>query len=159
MARRPPDHDAVIAAPFGRIGIRLQDSRLVSVDFLDEKTPLRKPTTRPAASICRELVRYLANPRHRFRLELSTGGTAFQRRVWDALRRIPPGQVRSYGDLARQLHSGARAVGNACRANPIPIIIPCHRVVAQAGLGGFMGRSQGGALRLKEWLLAHEHRG
>ncbi|TAM44799.1 MAG: MGMT family protein, partial [Gammaproteobacteria bacterium] len=76
--------------------------------------------------------------------------------VWNALQRIPAGKVLSYGDLARKLKTGPRAVGNACRANPIPVVVPCHRVVASNGKGGFMGKTGGKALVIKDWLLAHE---
>ncbi len=83
-------------------------------------------------------------------------GTPFQRRVWRALQDIPPGQTRSYGELAARLGSGARAVGNACRRNPVPLIVPCHRVVGAHGPGGFSGQTGGAALQRKLWLLAHE---
>jgi methylated-DNA-[protein]-cysteine S-methyltransferase len=83
-------------------------------------------------------------------------GTPFQRRVWQALQQIPPGETRRYGELAEQLGSSARAVANACRANPLPILIPCHRVVSAAGLGGYMGEVDGPALEIKRWLLHHE---
>ena len=77
--------------------------------------------------------------------------------MWDALWRIPAGQTRSYGEVAQHLGSSARAVGGACRANPIPVIIPCHRVVGAHGMGGFMGVTAGRGLRLKQRLLAHEY--
>ena len=71
---------------------------------------------------------------------------------------IPRGETRSYGDLAAELKSGAQAVGQACGANPIPIIIPCHRVVGKAGLGGFMRDASGPSLDIKRWLLKYEQR-
>jgi methylated-DNA-[protein]-cysteine S-methyltransferase len=83
-------------------------------------------------------------------------GTPFQHRVWQALQRIPPGETRRYGELARELGSSARAVANACRANPLPILIPCHRAVAASGPGGYMGEVDGPALEIKRWLLHHE---
>lgn len=83
-------------------------------------------------------------------------GTPFQRRVWRALQGISPGSVLTYGALARQLGSSARAVANACRANPLPIIIPCHRVVAARGVGGYLGETVGEAIAIKRWLLHHE---
>jgi methylated-DNA-[protein]-cysteine S-methyltransferase len=155
MAKRQ-DYDAVIAAPFGRLGIRLTHGRLADIDFLDSKTRPRAPKDAPARRVCRELGAYLHNPKHRFRLPLAQGGTDFQQRVWRALQRIPVGKVLSYGALARRLKTGPRAVGNACRANPIPVVVPCHRVVAANGKGGFMGKTGGMALVIKDWLLAHE---
>ena len=74
------------------------------------------------------------------------------------MRRIPAGKTLSYGVLAKKLDTSARAVGNACRANPVPIIVPCHRVVASNGMGGFMGKRSGSPLDLKHWLLAHERK-
>jgi methylated-DNA-[protein]-cysteine S-methyltransferase len=91
-----------------------------------------------------------------FDIPLELAATPHQRRVWRALQRIPTGAVVSYGTLARRLKSSARAVGGACRANPVPLVIPCHRVVSATGEGGFMGKTGGHALRIKRWLLAHE---
>ncbi len=149
-------HDAVIAAPFGRLGITLRNGRLADVAFLDSKASLRAPKDAAARRVCRELKAYLRNPKHRFRLALVQAGTDFQKKVWRALQRIPAGKALSYGELARKLDTGPRAVGNACRANPIPIVVPCHRVVASNGKGGFMGKTGGRALVIKDWLLAHE---
>ena len=82
------------------------------------------------------------------------GGTAHQQRVWAAMAQIPYGSVLSYGDLARDIGSGPRPVGTACARNPIPLIVPCHRVVAAQGrLGGYSG---GAGLDTKSWLLSHE---
>jgi methylated-DNA-[protein]-cysteine S-methyltransferase len=83
-------------------------------------------------------------------------GTPFQRRVWDELRAIAPGTTLSYGQLAAQLGTSARAVAGACRANPLPIVIPCHRVVSEHGLGGYCGATEGPWLDVKRWLLRHE---
>lgn len=149
-------YDAVIAAPFGRLGITLASGRLADIDFLDSKIRLRAPKDTAARRVCRELGAYLRNPRHRFHLPLMQEGTDFQQRVWNALQHIPAGKVLSYGDLARKLQTGPRAVGNACRANPVPIVVPCHRVVASNGKGGFMGKTSGRALTIKDWLLSHE---
>ncbi len=83
-------------------------------------------------------------------------GTQFQQRVWLALGEIPVGEVVTYGELARHLGSGARAVGAACRVNPTPLIVPCHRVVSSSGIGGFSGETGGDMLGIKRWLLQHE---
>ena len=152
-------YDAVIAAPFGRVGFVLDGDALVDISFLDKRAPLSPPRTAPARMVSRALRFYFANPRARLRLPLKLSGTAFQRRVWRALQRIPAGRTLSYGVLARKLSTSARAVGNACRANPIPIVVPCHRVVASNGMGGFMGRRSGAPLNLKHWLLEHERVG
>ena len=103
------------------------------------------------------LAAYFADPRSGFDIPLAPPGTPFQRRVWAALCMIPVGSVRSYGELARELGTAARALGGACGSNPIALIIPCHRVVsASGGLGGFMGGRRDVPLAIKRWLLAHE---
>ena len=98
------------------------------------------------------------DPRYRFDMPLRLGGTRHRIAVWEAMQRIPAGKTRTYGDLATELHSSPRAVGGACGANPIPVVVPCHRIVAAGGsLGGFMGaRDEGFELGIKRWLLEHE---
>jgi len=156
MADRKKVYDAVIHSPIGRLGIRA-GAVLSAIDFVSARVPLQRPGTPLARRVCSQLSAYFVNPRRRFQLPLDPAGTAYQRQVWRALQRIPAGRVRSYGQLARGLQSAPRAIGGACRANPIPIVIPCHRVVSAHGLGGFMGHTDGHALRIKRWLLAHEH--
>ncbi|HYN79444.1 MAG TPA: methylated-DNA--[protein]-cysteine S-methyltransferase [Lamprocystis sp. (in: g-proteobacteria)] len=107
-------------------------------------------------NVRKQLAAYLADGSACFDLALDLPGTAFQQRVWAAIRTIPPGETRTYRDLARQLGSAPRAVGQACRANPCPIVVPCHRVVAVNGLGGFAGDRSGRKLAVKRWLLRHE---
>jgi methylated-DNA-[protein]-cysteine S-methyltransferase len=100
----------------------------------------------------RQLHEYFDNDRRSFELSLDPGGTDFQRRVWQAILRIPFGETVSYGELARRVGGAPRAVGGAVGANPIPIVIPCHRVLgADGSLTGY-----GGGLRMKVWLLRHE---
>ncbi len=111
------------------------------------------------AETARQLAEYLAGDRRVFDLPLAdpADATAFQRRVWAALGEIPYGEVRTYGELAAALGTSARAVGGACRRNPLPLVVPCHRVVARAGLGGFSGEWETGLVRdVKAVLLALE---
>jgi methylated-DNA-[protein]-cysteine S-methyltransferase len=108
----------------------------------------------------RQLRAWLKDPRFDFGLPLAPAGTHFQRRVWNAVAAIPPGHTMSYGEVAAAIRSGPRAVGNACGANPYPIVVPCHRVVAaNQGLGGFGRNNDGFLLDIKRWLLRHEHAG
>jgi len=155
MADRKEGYAAVIASPFGRLGIHAQEA-LTSIDFVSTRIPLQPPRTPLARQVCAQLKAYFADPRMRFDLPLAPDGTQFQQRAWRVLRRIPSGTARTYGELARTLKSAPRAVGGACRANHIPIIIPCHRVVAANGPGGFMGATRGRAMDIKRWLLEHE---
>jgi O-6-methylguanine DNA methyltransferase len=109
----------------------------------------------PNRSAIAQIQDYLAGKREEFRLELDLRATGFQIRVYAALLEIPYGEVRSYGEIAAAIGEpgGARAVGAAAGANPLPLVVPCHRVVAAHGkLGGF-----GGGAALKKRLLAHEH--
>jgi len=144
-----------MSTPFGALGIIVGDA-LESIDFLSASTHRRLPSNALAREVCAQLRAYLKDPRHMFELPLALGGSAHQARVWSALQGIPASEVVSYGVLARQLDSGARAIGAACRANPVPVVVPCHRVVALRGVGGFMGQNYGAALEIKRWLLDHE---
>jgi len=147
---------AVVSAPVGVLGIRLSGGCLTGIDFAPVcERPQRVPDA-ATREVLDQLFHYFEDPGWAFDLPLAMHGTPFQRRVWQALRRIPPGSTRSYGALARALGSSARAVGGACRRNPIPVVVPCHRVVSVTGVGGFMGERGGEALAIKRWLLAHE---
>lgn len=155
-ASLPLEH-AVITAPFGRLGLSAEPGVITGICFLPANTPLQAPR---AGSLCAqladELARYWQHPEHVFSLPLRADGTPFQQRVWQAMCAIPPDQVARYGDLARQLGSAARAVGGACGRNPLPIVIPCHRVVAAHDLGGFNQSRGEDTLSIKRWLLQHE---
>jgi methylated-DNA-[protein]-cysteine S-methyltransferase len=145
--------------PFGTLGVRTNGSALVEVAYLAAEEPEQAPADAVAERALRELGRYLDDAHYRFTVPLAPRGTAFQRRVWDAILAIPVQQSRTYGEIARSLHSAARAIGQACGANPIALIVPCHRVVGSAGaLGGFMNMSvaAGDPLAIKRWLLVHE---
>jgi methylated-DNA-[protein]-cysteine S-methyltransferase len=107
---------------------------------------------------CVQIQAYLEDPRYVFELPMRMSGTRHRLQVWEAMCRIPAGKTRTYGELAKELGSSPRAVGGACGANPLPIVVPCHRVIAAGGdIGGFMGRRAEGFERsIKRWLLEHE---
>ncbi len=153
-----PDYDAILDAPPCRLGAIFTGDALTRLDFLPADTPTSAHQDARAQHLARELDAYWQNPTHSFDLLFVPLGTPFQLRVWHALMGIPAGRPTTYGGLARQLGTAARAVGQACGANPLPILIPCHRVVAAHGLGGFMHSSSGMPLDVKTWLLAHERR-
>lgn len=149
-------HDAIVAAPGFCLGIRCDEDELTTIDFL-EPCPEIAPQTPLAAEAARQLRGYLADPAFAFKLPLRPAGTPFQRRVWAAIAAIPCAQTRTYGQLAGELHNAPRAVGQACGANPYPLAVPCHRVVASGGgLGGFARERGGFLLTVKRWLLRHE---
>jgi methylated-DNA-[protein]-cysteine S-methyltransferase len=148
---------ACLRAPFAVLAIRTHTGAVTGIEYLSRRERERSPTNAIAERACRQLERYLADPQWRFTLPLAPSGTTFQRRVWDALENIPVGESRTYGELARSLHTAPRAVGGACGANPIALVIPCHRVVgSQGSLGGFMGVTAGDPISIKRWLLTHE---
>lgn len=103
-----------------------------------------------------QITSYLAGQCMQFDLPVMTQGSRFQQIVWTALEGIPSGQTRTYGEIAKLLGSSARAVGGACRRNPVALIVPCHRVVAANGPGGYGGKTAGHNMRIKSWLLKHE---
>lgn len=149
---------AIISAPFGKLGIRCSDTDLLGIEFLPGKTKTQLPTGKMAKTICAELEAYLADARHEIDLPFELDGSHHRCEVWQAMLEIPCGQTLTYGELAKNIGSSAQAVGQACGANPIPLVIPCHRVVGKAGLGGFMHRADEDALDIKRWLLDHERR-
>lgn len=149
-------YNAVITVPCARLGIQHDGERVVNIDFVTcdiSDVVGQDPFTQ---KIQREFFAYFADARHVPDVPVRARGTPFQMRVWDALRRIAQGETLTYGELARVLGSGPRAVAAACRANPVPIIIPCHRVVASNGLGGYSGVRDGDLFAIKPWLLRHE---
>ena len=152
-----PVYAAKVTMPFAVLGLRTTASALTALHYLPRTEDAKAPADRVAELAARELERWLDDPGFRFTIALAPVGTPFRRRVWTALTAIPRGESRTYGDIARTVHSAPRAVGQACGDNPIPLIIPCHRVVAANGsLGGFMHATGGDPIAIKRWLLAHE---
>lgn len=150
-------YSAVIRSPVAMLGIHTQGEVLVGIDFLSESTAECKPVDAFTAHVVSQIKAYFGDSRLLFDVPLVLHGTDFQQRVWQALTKIPPTMVKTYGELARELGTGARAVGNACRRNPIPIVVPCHRVVSASGIGGYAGHTAGCVLDRKYWLLRHEN--
>jgi len=154
--------DSVFHVPFGAIGVCLSKGAIGQLVYLPGDVEPIKAKSALARKLERQVRHYLADPDARFNVPLDIAGSAFQQRVWQAIAAIPRGQVRTYGQIARAIASAPRAVGQACGANWFPLIIPCHRVIAAAGIGGFGGTlahgrdGEGFHLRVKRWLLAHE---
>lgn len=150
------DFQAILAAPGFALGIRCDSDEVTGIEYL-EPQPEMPPRSPLAAEVVRQLQAYLENPAVAFSLPLRPAGTTFQRRVWAQIDAIPPGETLTYGQLAKTLHNAPRAVGQACGANPYPIVTPCHRVIATGGgIGGFNRESGGFLLDVKRWLLRHE---
>ena len=147
---------ACLKTPFAVLGIRTDGDYLTHIEFLPRKHPEVQPLTPAAALAWQQLQAYVDDAKFRFSLLLSVEGSLHQMAVWRAMQQIPRGETRTYGDLARSIKSAPRAVGQACGKNPVPIIIPCHRIVSSTGMGGFMGARDGEPVKIKQWLLAHE---
>ena len=153
----PITESVVIKTPFAKLGLIFESGVLVAVDLFSRKK-LLPPESDEAKHVCQQVNDYCSKqlPNLEFDIELQAKGTLFQKKVWQALQKIPAGRAVTYGELAQKLKTSARAVGNACRANPIPLVIPCHRVVSKMGMGGFSGSRDGLPMKIKKWLLEHE---
>lgn len=148
------DKCAVVETPVGPVAFRFRNGVITGVDLEPDISALdRAPLPAPIAE---RLAAYFRDGSVRLDLRVVLAGTPFQRRVWAVLRSIPPGRTLTYGAVAQRLATSPRAVGGACRANPCPILVPCHRVVAANGLGGFAGDTRGRRLEVKRRLLRHE---
>ncbi len=137
-------------SPVGQLTIDERDDAIVAIRWSDAPSGNGSPLLAEAA---RQLAAYFDGRLSRFDLPLAPAGSPFEMRVWSAMLAIPYGETRCYGDLAQAVGSAPRAVGRACGKNPLPIVIPCHRVLARAGLGGYSGE---GGLATKQRLLALE---
>lgn len=146
---------AFFDSPVGRLILESQDNALISVSWTAEGSAEFQPQPEPVLTDTeRQLKAYFARRLTRFELPLRPRGSGFQQRVWGAIAAIPFGHTRTYGDLARVVGSAPRAVGQACGRNPIPIIIPCHRVVGSSGsLTGYSGAD---GVTTKQFLLRLE---
>lgn len=152
--------DVTVDFPRMKVAVATRGDKVLEIRYLPLSAESIPPRNALAARAADQLRQYLVDPDTKFDLPLAVAGTPFQLRLWQALREIPRGTTRTYGDLARELGSdsyeSARAVGQACGDNRLPVVIPCHRVVAADGLGGFAHASGGYLLEAKRWLLAHE---
>ena len=152
----PVHYAAKYPTPFAVIGIRIADDKLIGIEFLSSDATHLAPSNSLARQVCEQIENYVHNPDFQFSIPLQQMGTTHQMKVWQALCAIPRGQTTTYGLLAQELASSPRAVGQACGSNPLPLVIPCHRVVAKNGAGGFMHHASGEPLAIKDWLLRHE---
>ncbi len=149
-------YDVVLAFPKMKVAVATREARVTGIRYLPPAAETLAPQNALAERAARQLERYRDDPDARFELPLAIEGTPFQRSVWQAMCAIPRGRTRTYGELARALGGEARAVGQACGDNRLPIVIPCHRVVAADGIGGFAHATDGYLIEAKRWLLLHE---
>lgn len=156
MSLEPGLFSAIVAAPFGAIGIRTEAQVLRELVYLPAGHGLKAAQDPLAAEAVAQVAAYFDDPDFAFSLPLLPVGTVHQRKVWGAISAIPRGEVLSYGAVARRIGSAPRAVGQACGANWYPLVIPCHRVTASTGIGGFARHAGGFHQQVKRWLLQHE---
>lgn len=161
MALPSAEYDFLYDSPIGKLGVCIDMKNITRIVWLEEKaSELLKISEGNVSNDCLKkmvieaLDNYFNSGLFESEISLRPQGTPFQLKVWQALKTIPFGSVRTYGDVAKECHSSSRAVGQACRRNNIPLFIPCHRVVAAKGLGGFMGGYR--HVGRKRWLLQHE---
>lgn len=146
---------SIFTTPWGKLEVAHDEHFVFNTAFTQKNgTPAQSNL---AKTIGNELEAYYADPQHRFQLQLKPQGSVYQQKVWNALLVIPVGRTLTYGELAMKLQSSPRAVGQACKRNPLTLFIPCHRVVGKNNLGGYMGNPA--SLSYKEALLAHESSG
>src|SRR5258708_11088966 len=155
MPNVPGSFQAKLPARFGMLGIRTTEGRLSEIVFLKPDGPALAPRDDVSERTCRQLEGYFEDPEFRFDVPLAAQGTAFQRRVWAKIAAIGAGCTRSYGELARELRSAPRAVGQACGANPVPLVVPCHRVLAARGIRGLVPPPRGIPRSLRDAPRAH----
>ncbi len=149
-------YEAWIIAPFGAVAISLQANQLAIHLLAKSPSAKNKLSTIPLVKKAyTQIMQYLQDPSSKFDLPIHIQGTIFQQRVWQAIAAIPVGKTYTYSQLVEKIGSGPRAVANACGANNLPLLIPCHRVLAKNGIGCFM-KGQLHCLAIKKWLLVHE---
>ena len=151
-------YDVTVDFPKMKVAVATRAARVVEIRYLPPGSSVISAKNALAERAARQLERYREDPDAPFDLPLLVEGSPFQKSVWGAMCAIPRGRTRTYGDLAKELRGEARSVGQACGDNRLPIVIPCHRVVAANGIGGFSHTTEGYLIEAKRWLLAHEIR-
>lgn len=151
----------VIPAPFGCLGVQteLVDGSLMisKIDYLPPDTAPISPRNALAKAFSKQCDQYFNDALSIFDVPLKPAGTVHQQKVWNATQGIGVGATSTYGEIAKMIKSGPRAVGTACGANPYPLVTPCHRIISAQGLGGFIKEDAPGFYRqIKIWLLKHE---
>jgi len=146
----------IFKSPIGSLHLHFYDQKLQAIRFDQPQDVIEQATSTIAKQTIQQLTEYFTGQLQSFSLPVQPEGTIFQQQVWQNLLQIPYGETWTYGDLASQLKTSPRAIGNACRANPIPIVIPCHRIIAQNNIGGYAGRTSGQKIDIKTSLLERE---
>jgi len=149
-------YDVILDFPKMKVGVATADGQVLEIRYLPFSVESLSPQNPLAEKAARQLERYRDDPDTKFDLPIRIEGSPLQRAVWEAMCAIPRGRTRTYGEIAGELGTDARTVGQACGDNRLPIVIPCHRVVAADGIGGFAHAANGYLIEVKRWLLMHE---
>ena len=149
-------YDVTVEFPKFKVGVATRQGVVTQLKYLPLSAPSVSPVNDLAKHAERQLEGYRRDPNTRFDLPVAIEGTDLQKAVWQAMCAIPRGKTRTYGDLARELGTDPREIGQACGDNRLPLVIPCHRIVAADGIGGFAHATSGYLLEAKRWLLMHE---
>lgn len=151
-------YDAVIDTPIPGValGMHWRQGAVVGIDFLPDQCHRFVADDDALYGAVNQLKAYFADACSAPAIPIELRGSDFQRRVWQAIRSVPVGSVVTYAELAKHLDSSPRAIGGACGRNPVPVIVPCHRVVASTGIGGFSAALVDRQIDIKRWLLEHE---
>lgn len=150
------DFQYILPTPVGKLGLTVKEQKIAHLSYVDHRCEPNLPETGFAFTVFQQLDEYFSGRRKIFDLPVSPVGTDYQQKVWRRLQQINYGQSLTYGELAAELGSGARAVGNACRWNPVLIVVPCHRVVSKKDIGGYAGKVAGEKIERKILLLEME---
>jgi methylated-DNA-[protein]-cysteine S-methyltransferase len=149
-------YDVTVEFPKFKVGVATRDGIVTQLKYLPLSAPSVSPGNELAKRAERQLASYKRDANSAFDLPVVIEGTELQKAVWRAMCAIPRGKTRSYGDLARELGTDPREIGQACGDNRLPLVIPCHRIVAANGIGGFAHATSGYLVEAKRWLLMHE---
>ena len=156
MKPRSVKFQYVLPTPVGNLGLVVSAGGIACLSYASSRNKPHLPSSGFAYDVYQQLLEYFNKHRKVFDLPLDPQGTTYQKKVWRQLAKIPWGDSKTYGEIAKKINSGPRAVGNACRSNPISIIVPCHRVVRKSDIGGYSGKVRGQPIMRKSWLLDHE---
>jgi methylated-DNA-[protein]-cysteine S-methyltransferase len=149
-------YDVTVEFPKFKVGVATRDGIVTELKYLPLSAPSIPAERELARRAERQLQGYRSDPNARFDLPVVVEGTDLQKAVWKAMCAIPRGKTRTYGDLAKELGTDPREIGQACGDNRLPLVIPCHRIVAANGIGGFSHATSGYLIEVKRWLLMHE---
>ncbi|HUQ26749.1 MAG TPA: methylated-DNA--[protein]-cysteine S-methyltransferase [Burkholderiales bacterium] len=149
-------YDVTVDFPKFKVGVATRDGIVTSLKYLPLSAASSASQSELAKRAERQLEGYKRNPNTTFDLPVVIEGTELQKAVWKAMCAIPRGKTRTYGELARELGTDPRDIGQCCGDNRLPLVIPCHRIVAADGIGGFAHATSGYLLEAKRWLLMHE---